>query len=105
MEEIGYAYNGRIFNAQFLEGQPPTIVWDSQVQLPSYLALVAGQPNVDLARRFVAFAGSIQSIANLAGHISYGVVRRSAVPLVCKHFEVGVEMHPHLPMPQRTWPT
>ena len=91
------AYNGRIFNAQFLEGQPLTIVWDGQVQSSSYLAVLAGSPNADLARRFVAFAGSTRSIANLAGYISYGIARRSAMSLVGKHFEVGVEMRPHLP--------
>ena len=91
------AYNGRIFNAQFLENQPLTIVWDGQVQSSSYLGIPAGAPNLDLAMRFVVFAGSTQSIANLAGHISYGIARRSAAPLVGKHFEVGVDMLPHLP--------
>ena len=91
------AYNGRIFNAQFLENQPLEIVWDGQVQALSYLSIVAGSPNADLARRFVAFASSTQSIANLAGYISYGIARRSAMPLVGKHFEVGVDMLPHLP--------
>ena len=91
------AFNGRIFNAQFLENQPLTIVWDGQVQSSSYLAIVAGSPNADLARQFVAFAASTQSVANLAGYISYGIARRSAMPLVGKHFDVGVEMRPHLP--------
>ena len=91
------AFNGRIFNAQFLEDQPLTIVWDGQVQSSSYLAVVTGSPNAGLARQFVAFAGSTRSIANLAGYISYGIARRSAMPLVGKHFEVGVEMRPHLP--------
>ena len=91
------AFNGRIFNAQFLEDQPLAIVWDGQVQSSSYLGVVADSPNAGLARQFVAFAGSTQSIANLAGYISYGIARRSAMPLVGKHFEVGVEMRPHLP--------
>lgn len=91
------AFNGRIFNAQFLEDQPLAIVWDGQVQSSSYLAVVTGSPNAGLARQFVAFAGSTRSIANLAGYISYGIARRSAMPLVGKHFEVGVEMRPHLP--------
>ncbi len=91
------AFNGRIFNAQFLEQQPLEIVWDSQMLGLSYLAIVAGSPNADLARRFVAFATSTQSVANLAGYISYGIARRSAMAFVGRHFEVDVDMRPHLP--------
>ena len=36
------AYNGRIFNAQALEGQPFTIVCDGQVLDINQLAIVAG---------------------------------------------------------------
>ena len=91
------AFNGRIFNAWALEKQPLAIVWDGQVLAATYLNVVAGSPNEALARQFVAFASSTQSMANLTGHISYGPLRRSAIALVGKHFEKGIEMAPHLP--------
>lgn len=91
------AFNGRIFNAWALENQPLAIVWDGQVLAATYLNVVAGSPNADLAKQFVAFATNTKSMANLTGYISYGPLRRSAIALVDKHFEVGVEMAPHLP--------
>ena len=91
------AFNGRIFNAWALENQPLQIVWDGQVLAATYLNVIAGSPNEALARQFVAFATEAQSMANLAGYISYGPLRRSAIELVDKHFEVGVDMAPHLP--------
>ena len=90
-------YNGRIFSAQALEKQPLSIVWDGQVQGVGYLNIVAGAPNTELAKQFIAFASSTRSAANVASYISYGPVRRSAMALVGRHFEAGVEMLPHLP--------
>ena len=90
------AYNGRIFNAQVLERQPLAIVWDGQVQGIGYLNIVAGASNEELAKQFVAFASSTRSAANVASYISYGPVRRSAMALVRKHFEVDVDMRPNL---------
>ncbi|WP_428102312.1 extracellular solute-binding protein [Candidatus Rariloculus sp.] len=94
------AFNGRIFNAQALENQPLEIVWDGQVQAAGYQAIVAGTPRLETARRFVAFATSTQSLANLTGYISYAPLRRSSQALVGTHLETGIEMAPHLP----SWP-
>ena len=91
------AYNGRIFSAQVLEKQPLAIVWNGQVQGWSYLNILTGAPNADLAKQFITFATSAESAARVASYISYGLVRRSAMALVGKHAEVGVEMLPHLP--------
>ena len=91
------AFNGRIFNAWALEDQPLEIVWDGQVLAATYLNVVSGSPNEALARQFVAFATTTQSMANLAGYISYGPLRRSAIELVDVHFERGMPMAPHLP--------
>lgn len=91
------AYNGRVFSAQVLEKQPHAIVWDGQVQGWGYLNIVAGARNADLAKQFVTFGTSAESAARVAGYISYGPVRRSAMALVGKHLEAGVEMRPHLP--------
>ncbi len=92
------AYNGRIFNAQVLEKQPFIIVWDGQVlDLGGPLAIVAGTPRLEAALRFVRFANRPTSIANVAKYISYSPSRRSAVGLVNKHWETGIDMTPHMP--------
>lgn len=57
----------------------------------------AGAPRLDLAKRFVAFASSSRSLANLTGYISYSPQRQSAMALAGKHLEVGIDMKPHLP--------
>ena len=90
-------YNGRIFSAQVLEKQPLSIVWDGQVQGVGYLNIVADAPNTELAKQFIAFASSTRSAANVASYISYGPVRRSAMAMVGRHFDAGVEMRPNLP--------
>ena len=91
------AYNGRIFNAQVLEGQPFVIVWDAQVLDSGLLAIVAGTPRYEAARQFVLFANRPRSISNISQHISYGPVRVSARALVDRHLETGVVMEPHMP--------
>ena len=91
------AYNGRIFNAQVLEGQPFVIVWDGQVLATTGLGIVQGARNLESALRFVDFATTAQSMAGLARYIAYSPTRSSAVPLISTHAETGVEMTPHMP--------
>ena len=91
------AYNGRIFNAQILENQPFVIVWDGQVLDIGQLGIIAGAPNLEAARSFVAFAARTESMLGVARHIAYGPARRSATPLVSTHLETGVDMRPHMP--------
>ncbi len=91
------AYNGRIFNAQVLENQPFVIVWDGQILDSSQLVIVAGTPNLEAARKFIAFAARPESMAAVSRYISYGPVRRSGTALVGAHLETGVEMAPYMP--------
>ena len=91
------AYNGRIFNAQVLENQPFVVVWDGQVYGPAGLGVVAGAPNLESARRFVRFATSSESLADVGRHIAYSPTRRSAMALISTHAEKGVDMFPHMP--------
>ena len=96
------AYNGRIFDAQVVENQPFQIVWDGQVLDHTQLAIVAGAPNLDVARKFLAYAAQPASMAAVSGYISYSPSRLSALPLVATHVETGVEMKPHMPLtPER----
>ena len=72
-------------------------MWDGQILDNSQLVIVAGAPNLEAAREFIAFAGRPESMAAVSKYISYGPVRRSGTALVGTHVETGVEMAPHMP--------
>ena len=91
------AYNGRIFNAQVLEGQPFVIVWDGQLLAVGQVGIVRGTPRLEEALSYVGFATGAESLARISRRISYSPTRRSAVPLVTTHVPTGVEMEPHMP--------
>ena len=94
---LSTAYNGRIFNAQVVEGQPFEIIWDGQVLDFGQLVMVAGTPNYEAARRFLLFASRVESMAAIGRYISYSPTRRSGLDLIGTHLATGVEMRPHLP--------
>ena len=91
------AYNGRIFNAQVLENQPFTIVWDGQVLDYGQFAIVAGTPNIEAARKYLLFASKVENMAAIGQYIAYSPTRRSGIDLISAHRETGVEMRPHMP--------
>ena len=91
------AYNGRIFNAQVLEKQPFTIVWDGQVLDTGQLVIAAGAPNLEAARKFLTFAARPSAMAGVGRYISYAPARRSGMDLISVHAETGEEMAPHMP--------
>ena len=91
------AFNGRIFNAQVLEGQPFTIVWDGQVLDYGQLAIVAGTPRLEAAKQFLLFASRVESMAAIGRYIAYSPTRRSGMNLIGTHAETGVDMRPHMP--------
>ena len=91
------AYNGRIFNAQVLEKQSFTIVWDGQVLDIGQLVIAAGAPNLEAARQFLAFAARPSSMAGVGRYIAYAPARRSGMDLISLHAETGEEMAPHMP--------
>ena len=92
------AYNGRIFNAQALERQPFVIVWDGQILDVGPLAIVAGTPDLEAALALVRFATTAKSMAAVGHYIAYSPARRSGLPLIAKHAEVGIDMNPHMPL-------
>jgi len=91
------AYNGRIFNAQVLENQPFTIIWDGQVQETSGPGILLGTPRLEIARRFIDFVSRPESLAGISHYISYSPTRHSANALVSTHLETGIEMASHMP--------
>lgn len=91
------AYNGRIFDAQVMEGKPFKIIWDGQLQELDVFGIVKGTKNLDAANQFLAFATDTQRLADQARWIAYGPARRSSMALVGKHALKGVDMVPHMP--------
>ncbi len=91
------AWNGRIFNAQVLENQPFEIVWDGQVLGMGQIVIVAGTENLEAAQDFVSFISTPENLAAISKYISYGPTRYSAMPLVDRHLETGIDMRPHMP--------
>ena len=91
------AYNGRVFNAQVLEGQPFEIVWDGQVLDVGPIGIVAGTPDLEPALELVRFATRASSMAAIGRYIAYSPVRRSGLPLIGRHADAGIDMNPHMP--------
>ena len=91
------AYNGRIFNAQNLEGQPFVIVWDGQLLDTGGVVIVEGTRNLEAAKMFVRFANTARAMADVGRYISYSPTRRSAMPLISTHAETGIDMSSHMP--------
>ena len=95
---ISTAYNGRIFNAQALEAQPFVIVWDGQILDVGPLGIVAGTPDLAAALALVRYATTAESMAAVGHYIAYSPARRSGLPLIGRHAEVGIDMNPHMPL-------
>jgi putative spermidine/putrescine transport system substrate-binding protein len=91
------AYNGRIFDAQIVEGKPFKIIWDGQLQELDVFGIVKGAKHLAAAQQFVAFATDTQRLADQAQWIAYGPARNSSLPLVGKHAVKGVDMKPNMP--------
>ena len=91
------AYNGRIFNAQVLENQPFTIIWDGQVQETGGPAIVLGTPRLEIAMQYIEFISRPEILAGIAKYISYSPTRYSANEMVSIHVDTGIEMAPHMP--------
>ena len=91
------AYNGRIFNAQVLEGQSFEIVWDGQIMDRGQIVVVADTPRLEDALRFMSFAARSESMAGVGGYIAYSPARRSGQALIDRQVETGTEMWPHMP--------
>ena len=91
------AYNGRIFDAAVTNKKPFKIIWDGQIQEHDVFGVLKGAKNKDVAMDFVRFATMSKQLAEQARFIAYGPARRSALPMVGKHFEAGIDMKPHMP--------
>jgi putative spermidine/putrescine transport system substrate-binding protein len=94
---FGTGYNGRLFSAIVEEGQPLEMIWDGQAMDIDGWSIPAEGENIDEVLKFVRFATDTQRLADQAKYISYGPARKSSLPLVGEHAELGIDMGPHMP--------
>ena len=97
-QEVAFStgYNGRIFNAAQVEGQPFEIIWDGQIVEWDGWVIPYG-PNQEEVLEYVYWATDTQRLADQAKYISYGPARASSAPLVSEHADLGIDMRPHMP--------
>jgi len=98
-------YNGRIFNAAEVEGQPFRIIWDGQVVEWDGWVVPANGPNLDEVLKYLRFATDTQRLADQAKYISYGPARASSSALVGDHADLGIDMNPHMPTAPQNYET
>lgn len=72
------AFNGRVAAAQE-RGSPLEMIWDHQIWAKSVWAIPRNGRNTDLAREFLRFATTTESLAGQARYITYGPMRRSSL--------------------------
>ncbi len=90
-------YNGRMFEAAEVEGQPFQLIWDGQIVEWDGWVIPAGGSNVEAVLEFVSWATDTQRLADQAKFISYGPARASSAALVSTHADLGIDMNPHMP--------
>ncbi|MFC3228074.1 ABC transporter substrate-binding protein [Marinibaculum pumilum] len=98
-KEVAFAtgYNGRMFNAAQVEGQPFDIIWDGQLVEWDGWVVPADGKNTEEVMEYLHFATDTQRLADQAKYISYGPARASSSALVGKHADLGIDMGPHMP--------
>lgn len=106
-QEVSFTtgYNGRIFNAAQVEGQPFEIVWDGQIVEWDGWVIPAGGKHQDEVLEYVRWATDTQRLADQAKYISYGPARASSSELVGDHADLGIDMNPHMPTAPQNYET
>lgn len=98
-QEVAFAtgYNGRIFDASEVEGQPFAIIWDGQLVEWDGWVVPLDTPNLDAVMEYLYWATDTQRLADQAKYISYGPARASSAELVDEHADLGIDMVEHMP--------
>lgn len=91
------AYNGRVFAAAIEENKPFEIVWDGQVFEYEGYVIPKGAPNMEDAKKFLAFSTDTQRLADMNKYISYGPTRHSTASIKTLYKDGKTDMTPHLP--------
>ncbi|KQB11889.1 putative spermidine/putrescine transport system substrate-binding protein [Rhodobacter capsulatus] len=90
-------YNGRFFAAEVAEGKPFGTVWDGSYMDYDLWVIPKGAPNMEDAKKFLAFSTDTQRLADQAKWISYGPARKSSNALVGLYQDGKTEMAPYMP--------
>jgi putative spermidine/putrescine transport system substrate-binding protein len=90
-------FNGRFFNARLDRGSPIEILWDGQLQERQTWVIPRGAARPERARQFIRYATATEPLIALAERMAYGPARRSALRLVGRHPEAGLDMSIQLP--------
>jgi len=91
------AYNGRIFNAQVVDGQPLEVIWDGEYLDFDLFVIPKGAPNEKEALEYVKFATNTKQLAAQTKWIAYGPARKSSAALVGLFNDGKTEMAPYMP--------
>lgn len=73
------------------------VIWDRQLYELDVFGVPRGDPRKDAAMDFIRFATGSPALAGVASWVPYGPARRSALALVPKNPELGIDMTPFLP--------
>lgn len=103
-DAIRWLENGKVAMASIYSGHVPDVVergtplnilWDNQILYLDVWGIPKNGKNIELAKKFVQFATSPQSLANQTQYIPYGPARRSSMELIPE------ERHAQLPTAQK----
>ncbi|WP_407193108.1 ABC transporter substrate-binding protein [Bradyrhizobium sp. STM 3566] len=76
------AWNGRIYDAVKNSGKHFEIMWDAQIATFNLWSIPKGTPHRDEAYKFIGFAASPQSQAEMTRYIAYGTGNTAATELI-----------------------
>ncbi|WP_271598476.1 ABC transporter substrate-binding protein [Bradyrhizobium sp. CCBAU 45384] len=76
------AWNGRIYDAVKNSAKHFDIMWDAQIATFNLWSIPKGAPHRDEAYKFIGFAASAQSQAELTHYIAYGTGNTEATKLI-----------------------
>lgn len=88
--------NGDIYDAA-QHHRAVNVIWDRQLYELDVFGVPRGNPRVKAAMDFVRFATGSRSLAGVASWVPYGPARASALSLVGRNPELGIDMLPYLP--------
>lgn len=91
---LSSVYSGRVDDA-VQRGEPLAILWDHQLWVYDVWGIPKNGRNTALAREFVAFATSTESLAAQARHIPYGPARRSSLAALEPALRARLPTAPH----------
>ena len=72
------AYNGRLTGINRTEGKNLQIVWPGSIYAGDSWVILAGSPNLDAAKEFLAFTNEPERQAKLPEYVAYGLPVKAA---------------------------